>query len=208
MVENQLRPNKIKDPIILNLFKQVPKESFLPETIKGSPYSDLDINLKPNRGYLKNLHIAQLLNHSKINNNHKVLHLGALTGYVSFLLANLSSEVIAVETDEELREILQKNINKFDIKNIKVVKGSFKEGFKSESPFDVIFIDTPINKLDNIIIDQLSNDLGKIIMIKKDKNYLSQALRITKNKDNFNQEYLFDIFSKYELYKDSEGFIF
>ena len=26
MVENQLRPNKIKDPMILSLFKKIPKE--------------------------------------------------------------------------------------------------------------------------------------------------------------------------------------
>ena len=31
MVENQLRPNKINDLNILNLFKTVPKEKFLPQ---------------------------------------------------------------------------------------------------------------------------------------------------------------------------------
>ena len=111
MVENQLRPNKIKDPIILNIFKKIPKESFLPEEIKGIPYSDLDINITTNRGYLKNLHIAQLINNAEINKKHKVLHLGALTGYVSTILAHLSMEVIAIETEEKLRIKLQKNIN-------------------------------------------------------------------------------------------------
>ena len=42
MIENQLRPNKIKDPILLNIFKKIPKETFLPEEIKEIPYSDLD----------------------------------------------------------------------------------------------------------------------------------------------------------------------
>ena len=34
MVENQLRPNKINDPTILELFKNIKKEDFLPEQIK------------------------------------------------------------------------------------------------------------------------------------------------------------------------------
>ena len=34
MVENQLRPNKINNPVILELFKNIKKEDFLPEKIK------------------------------------------------------------------------------------------------------------------------------------------------------------------------------
>ena len=33
MVENQLRPNKINDLNILNLFRKIPKEKFLPSSI-------------------------------------------------------------------------------------------------------------------------------------------------------------------------------
>ena len=66
MVENQLRPNKIKDKLILNLFKEMPKEDFLIDVKSASPYSDLDIDLTPHRGYLKNLHIAQLINGAEI----------------------------------------------------------------------------------------------------------------------------------------------
>ena len=43
MVENQLRPNKINNPIILNLFKKIKKEDFLLDDLKLSSYNDLDI---------------------------------------------------------------------------------------------------------------------------------------------------------------------
>ena len=49
MVDNQLKPNKIKDHVILNLFKYIKKEDFLSEEMKGITYSDLDINLDNNR---------------------------------------------------------------------------------------------------------------------------------------------------------------
>ena len=208
MVENQLRPNKIKDPILLNIFKKIPKEIFLPEEIKEIPYSDLDINIATNRGYLKNLHIAQLINNAEINKKHKVLHLGALTGYVTTILAHLSLEVIAIETEEKLRIKLQKNIENLNLRNIKIVKGTFRDGFKLEAPFNRIFIDTPIKKLDNQILEQLSKNSGKIIMIQKERDNFSKAIKITKNIDNFSKEYLFDVFSKYELFKEKEGFQF
>ena len=208
MVENQLRPNKIKNPIILSLFKNIPKEDFFTKEISSIPYSDSDIDIKDNRGYLKNLHTAQLINDSEIDQKHKVLHIGALTGYVTVLLSNLCSEVVAIEENKDLQSILKNNIDKQGIRNIKIVDGSLKTGFKDESPYDRIIIDNPIKKIDSTIYDQLSDRLGKIIMIEKIKDQLNQAYRITKNDGNLNKEYLFDVFSKYELYQEKEKFEF
>jgi protein-L-isoaspartate(D-aspartate) O-methyltransferase len=208
MVENQLRPNKIKDVKILSLFKDISKEDFLTEKINSIPYSDSDIDITDNRGYLKNLHIAQIISHSEIDQKHKVLHIGALTGYVTVLLSNLCLEVVAIEENNDLRSILKKNIDHKDIKNIKVVGGSLKTGFNDDTPYDRIIIDNPIKKIDSRIYDQLSDRLGKIIMVKKIRDQLNQAYRITKNEGNLNKEYLFDVFSKYELYQNKEEFIF
>jgi protein-L-isoaspartate(D-aspartate) O-methyltransferase len=208
MVENQLRPNKIQDANILEIFKSVPKEVFLYEENRASTYSDLDIHLSGNRGYLKTLHIAQLINSANIKKNHKILHLGGLTGYVSVLMANLSKEVIVVEPNIKLKSLLEKNIILQNINNIKIVDGELDCGFAEESPYDLIFIDSPIKYLKDMIKHQLNNELGKIIMIQKVGNYLNHAYKIIKNHNNYTKEYLFDVFTKYELYEESEGFVF
>jgi len=208
MVENQLRPNKIQDANILEIFKSVPKEIFLYEENRSSTYSDLDIHLSGNRGYLKTLHIAQLINSANIKKNHKILHLGGLTGYVSVLMANLSKEVIVVEPNIKLKSLLEKNIILQNINNIKIVDGELDCGFAEESPYDLIFIDSPIKYLKDMIKHQLNNELGKIIMIQKVGNYLNHAYKIIKNHNNYTKEYLFDVFTKYELYEESEGFVF
>ena len=49
MVENQLRPNKINNPIILELFKNIKKEDFLHEQIKKKSYKDLNSKINSNR---------------------------------------------------------------------------------------------------------------------------------------------------------------
>ena len=74
--------------------------------------------------------------------------------------------------------------------------------------YDLIFIDSPINHLKDMIKQQLNNELGKIIMIQKVANYLNHAYKIIKNNNNYTKEYLFDVFTKYELYEESEGFVF
>ena len=208
MVENQLRPNKIQDSNILEIFKTTPKEVFLHEKNRAVTYSDLDIHLSGNRGYLKTLHIAQLINSANIKKNHKILHLGGLTGYVSVLMANLCKEVIVVETNSKLKLLLEKNIIDQNISNIKIVEGKLDKGFIEQAPYDLIFIDSPINYLKDIIKQQLNDELGKIIMIQKVGNYLNQAYKIINNHNNYTKEYLFDVFTKYELYEESEGFVF
>ena len=186
MVENQLRPNKIKDLNILNLFKKKPKEIFLP----------------------KNLHIAQLIKNAEIQKHHKVLHIGALTGYVTSLLSDLCFEVFAIEEENQHFSILKDNVNKNQIINVEIIKESFREGSLSNAPFDRIFIDCPVADVNECLLNQLSDDLGQMIMIKKNSENLSKAIKITKNKNNFSREFLFDVFSSYELYKEKRGFEF
>ena len=94
------------------------------------------------------------------------------------------------------------------VNNIKIVDGSFKEGFPNGAPFDRIIIDTPIKEVSKKILNQLSPILGKIIMIKKITKDLGKAEKITMNNNNISNEFLFDVFSKYELYSEVEEFIF
>ena len=208
MVENQLRPNKIKDPLILEAFKHMPKEDFIPNNLESLTYSDSDITLSNNRGYLKNLHLAQMIKYAELNSTHKVLHIGALTGYFSCILSKFCLKVYAIEIENEYKEHLKKNINQGEIDNIEIVEGSFINGFELNAPFDRIFIDSPINNVNKKLLDQLSDDFGKIIMIKKENENLSQAISITKNGDKYSNEYLFDVFSRYELYSEKKGFVF
>ena len=145
MVENQLRPNKITDPIILNLFKKIKKEDFLSQHIRDFSYNDLNVDLDNQRGYLKNLHIAQLIHSANITKSHKILHVGGLTGYVSSILSFLCKELIVIENQKDFINQLEINIEKLSIKNIKIVNTSFYEGFLQDSPYDIIFIDNPVN---------------------------------------------------------------
>jgi len=208
MVKNQLLPNKINNHDILELFKNTKKENFLTENLKEISYSDIEINLEANRGYLNNLHIAQLIHKADVKEQHKVLHIGGMTGYVSVMLSKLSKELIVIENNKKLLTKLKENIANLDINNIKIINSSFHDGHDQESPYDIIFIDNPIKKLSSSIKDQLSSESGKIIMIKKINKYFCKAYRITKNKNIYKHEFLFDVFTKFNLYNFQTEFIF
>ena len=208
MVENQLRPNKINNPTILELFKNIKKEDFLPEQIKKNSYNDLDAQLSSNRGYLKNLHVAQLIHNAEISKQDKILHIGGMTGYVSVILSSLCKELIIIENEINLISKIEKNITNLNIKNATIVNVPFQKGFNKESPYDIIFIDNPIWEVLDTIKKQVSPNSGRIIMIKKINSYLCKAYKITNNNNAYTSDFLFDVFTKYELYKNETKFVF
>ena len=137
MIENQLRPNKITNIIILDIFNKVSKEKFISEDKMNICYSDQDITIRDSRGYLKNLHLAQILNFSEIKNHEKVLHIGGLTGYLSVLISKLCKEVFVTDNDQECIENIKKNF----IENAK--KGqSYKKILQTFSDAELIDVET------------------------------------------------------------------
>ena len=207
MIENQLRPNKITNIDILGVFNKVSKEKFIKEDKANICYSDQDILVKGARGYLKNLHLAQILHFANIQAHEKILHIGGLTGYLSILIAKLCNEIYVTDNDEECIDLITKNFKDNDIKNGYVFKQNFIEGLVKSSPYNLIVIDCPLYKLNLDLLNQL-HDGGKIIYIEKINEELSKGYKITKINDNYSKDFLFDVFSNFYLIKKEEGFSF
>ena len=207
MIENQLRPNKITNNDVLQVFMSTSKEKFISEDKKNICYSDQDISIKDQRGYLKNLHLAQILHFAEIKNNEKVLHIGGLTGYLSVLIAKLCNKIYVTDNDQEFVENIINNFKNNEVTNGKVIKEEFSEGLKDEEPFDLIIIDCPQYNFNLDLLSQI-NVGGRIIYIEKINEELSKAYKMIKYEDNFSKVFLFDVFSNFYLTKQEEGFNF
>ncbi|MDA9621121.1 methyltransferase [Pelagibacteraceae bacterium] len=207
MIENQLRPNKITNNDVLQVFMSTSKEKFISEDKINICYSDQDISIKDQRGYLKNLHLAQILHFAEIKNNEKVLHIGGLTGYLSVLIAKLCNKIYVTDNDQEFVKNIINNFKNNEVRNGKVIKEEFSEGLKGEEPYDLIIIDCPQYNFNLDLLSQV-NVGGRIIYIEKINEELSKAYRMIKYEDNFSKVFLFDVFSNFYLTKQEERFNF
>ena len=207
MIENQLRPNKITNNDVLQVFMSTSKEKFISEDKINICYSDQDISIKDQRGYLKNLHLAQILHFAEIKNNEKVLHIGGLTGYLSVLIAKLCNKIYVTDNEQEFVENIINNFKNNEVTNGKVIKEEFSEGLKGEEPYDLIIIDCPQYNFNLDLLSQV-NVGGRIIYIEKINEELSKAYKMIKYEDNFSKVFLFDVFSNFYLTKQEERFNF
>ena len=207
MIENQLRPNKITNSDVLQAFMNTSKEQFISEDKINICYSDQDIFIKDRRGYLKNLHLAQILHFADIKNDEKVLHIGGLTGYLSVLISKLCNKIYVTDNDQSFVDNIIKNFSNNEITNGKVFKEEFSQGLKSEEPYDLIVIDCPQYNFNLNLLNQV-NMGGRIIYIEKINEELSKAYKMIKYYDNYSKVFLFDVFSNFYLTKQEEGFNF
>ena len=207
MIENQLRPNKITNSDVLQAFMSTSKEQFISEDKINICYSDQDIFIKDRRGYLKNLHLAQILHFADIKNDEKVLHIGGLTGYLSVLISKLCNTIYVTDNDQSFVDNIIKNFSNNEIANGKVFKEEFSQGLKSEEPYDLIVIDCPQYNFNLNLLNQV-NMGGRIIYIEKINEELSKAYKMIKYEDNYSKVFLFDVFSNFYLTKQEEGFNF
>jgi protein-L-isoaspartate(D-aspartate) O-methyltransferase len=207
MIENQLRPNKITNSDVLQAFMNTSKEQFISEDKINICYSDQDIFIKDRRGYLKNLHLAQILHFADIKNDEKVLHIGGLTGYLSVLISKLCNKIYVTDNDQSFVDNIIKNFSNNEVTNGKVFKEEFSEGLKSEGLYDLIVIDCPQYNFNLNLLNQV-NVGGRIIYIEKINEELSKAYKMIKYEDNFSKVFLFDVFSNFYLTKQEERFNF
>ena len=207
MIKNQLRPNKITNIEVLQVFKRTSKEKFISEDKINICYSDQDISVKDQRGYLKNLHLAQILHFAEIRNNEKVLHIGGLTGYLSVLIAKLCKEIYVTDNDQDFVKDIIKNFKDNEVTNGHVFKSSPLEGLKIKAPYDLMIVDCPQYNFNLNLLNQI-NVGGRIIYIEKINEELSKAYKMIKYNNNYSKDFLFDVFSNFYLTKKEEGFIF
>ena len=208
MVVNQLRPNKINEENILKIFENTPKENYLDIGLGKNCYLDNNLDITDKRGYLKNLHLAQIIKYSKILTNDKVLHIGGLTGYFSALISSLCKELYVVEENRELFKLLEHNISNNDNSNISLFNNNLLDGLVDKAPFNLIIIDGPIFEITDNLKNQLETNGGRLIYIKKIYDNLGKAYKIIRNDDLYSSVYLFDVMSKYQIQEQQEDFKF
>ncbi|KEI00350.1 precorrin-6Y C5,15-methyltransferase (decarboxylating) subunit CbiT [Clostridium botulinum] len=129
-----------------------------------------------------------------INENSRILDIGAGTGSISIQLAKIlkNGEVIAIEKKEKAIDLINKNKEKFEANNLKVVKGEALEVYEHiDGEFNVIFIGGSGGNIEDIIRNyhnKLSNK-GRMVLNFITINNLYKALETLKKMD-YNPEFI------------------
>ena len=97
MVDSQIHTAGVVSAPILEAFRTVPREEFVPDAMRGLVYADEDLPLGNGHFLMEPAILARMLEAVDINQNDRVLTIGDSTGYSAAILSMLSKSVTTAE---------------------------------------------------------------------------------------------------------------
>jgi len=123
MVQQQIRAWDVLDERVLDTFRSVPRELFVPAEQRFLAFADVEVPL-PNRQHMLRPSVAgRLLQSLELTGAERALEIGAGSGFVSACLAVGCASVRAIEIFPDLAALAQANLSSFGARNVEVVTG-------------------------------------------------------------------------------------
>jgi protein-L-isoaspartate(D-aspartate) O-methyltransferase len=162
MVDSQIRPNGVRDADLLRALARVPREVFVPSSLRPLAYAEEHLAIKQLNGGARHarymmapLMMARLIALLRPQPKDVALDVGCGTGYSTALLAALTESVVALESDPELAATAAETLTSLGIDNAAVVQGTLAEGYAEEAPFDIILVNGSVDEVPQTLLDQL-----------------------------------------------------
>ena len=164
MINNQLRPNRVEDPRVLDAMAEVPRERFLPKALRGVAYADEDLPLPDGSWLIEPLVLARLIQAAEIRPQDVVLVIGCTSGYAGAVLARLAGTVILVEPPAAA-EPVEALLDDLGVDNVVVVASEdLASGHPSQAPFDVILLVGSVARVPPALFEQIGES-GRIAAV-------------------------------------------
>ena len=193
MLFGQLIPHRINDLRLLNAMENVAREKFFPERLRGRAYADETIRVSNRQILFSPRILAGLLCAAEPDENDFVLDIRAGSGYSAAVMAGLTRAVVALESDSALCDTMQQILIDDEIDNVAVINKNPDEGFPSQSPFDIIFIEGIVSFVPENLLSQLAENGRLICIVSDDGNKTGRVTKIVRHGEKLTSSVPFDL---------------
>ncbi len=148
----------INDQRVLEAFKTIPREEFVPSCFESKAYRDAPLEIGYGQTISQPFTLLSMVELLNVEKTDKVLEIGAGSGYGAAILGQLASQVYAVEIVPELVKLAQENLNQAKIDNVEVIEWDGSRGYDRESPYDKVIISAACSEIPSALIEQLGEN--------------------------------------------------
>ena len=186
MIKQQVRTWEVSDPRVVELMYKFPREEFVPESWRELAYSDTNIFLDDNSCMLFPGMEARMLQALNVQPGESVLELGTGCAYMTALLADLSGNVISLDTNDCVQPGIRENLV-----NVQLEAGSVTEGWQDKGSFDVIVLNGSVQSIPEGLLDKL-NIGGRLFAVIGEQPAMSATLITRQKGGGLAEEELFE----------------
>lgn len=173
MIE-RLREQGIRNEAVLAAIAAVPRHVFVEEALASRAYEDTALPLGMGQTISQPYVVARMIE-TLLNGRPglgKTLEIGAGCGYQAAVLAQLTSEVYAVERIQPLLEKAKGNMRKLQQFNVRLKYADGQLGLPEAAPFDSIIVAAAASRVPPALLQQLAEGGRLVLPVGTGEQYL------------------------------------
>jgi protein-L-isoaspartate(D-aspartate) O-methyltransferase len=163
MVDRQLAARGISDPRVLDAFRAVPRERFLPPELAEFAYRDTPLPIGGGQTISQPYVVAVTAEALALRGGERVLEIGTGSGYAAAILGRLGEEVYTVERIAELAGQARTALAAAGCANVHVLCGDGTLGWPEHAPYDAIAVAAGGPEIPAALTSQLAPG-GRLVM--------------------------------------------
>jgi protein-L-isoaspartate(D-aspartate) O-methyltransferase len=178
MIEQQIAARGITDVGLLDAFRTVPRELFVPVELQERAYDDCALPIEAGQTISQPFIVALTIHAAEIGRDDRVLEVGAGSGYAAAVTSRLARTLIAVERIPELARLADERMRRLGFNNVLVLQGDGSVGCPGQAPFDAILCAAAGPHVPESWLGQLAPG-GRIVMPVGARDGVQQLVRVT-----------------------------
>jgi len=182
MVRRQIAARGLRDPLLLDAFRSVPREMFVPPDEQARAYEDHPLPIGAGQTISQPYIVALMIAEAGIGSRDRVLEVGAGSGYAAAVIGRIAAVVVAIERHPQLALEARERLAKLGFGNVEIVEGDGSRGWPAAAPFDIILAAASGSHVPPPLIDQLAPG-GRLVMPVGRPGDVQQLVRVTKRRD-------------------------
>jgi protein-L-isoaspartate(D-aspartate) O-methyltransferase len=163
MVERQLRRRGILDERVLDAMSRVPRELFVPESLRAYAYDDGALPIGYGQTISQPFVVATICSLLALDGTERVLDVGTGSGYQAAVLAELAAHIVTIELIAELAETARAALAAAGCENVETFVGDGSVGVPDRAPFDAVAVAAAVPVVPSALYAQLAEG-GRVVV--------------------------------------------
>jgi protein-L-isoaspartate(D-aspartate) O-methyltransferase len=163
MVRAQLAGRGIRDALVLDAMRRVPRHEFIPQAYRDAAYEDHPLPIGEEQTISQPYIVAAMLEQLALQAGDRVLEIGTGSGYVTALLAVLGADVYSVERRAVLASGAEATLRRLGYSNVSIRVGDGRLGWSEYAPYHAILVSAATAEMPPPLFAQLREG-GRMIL--------------------------------------------
>ena len=182
MVERQLKRRGIGEELILNAFREVPREAFVSSANAHMAYGDHPLPIEAGQTISQPYIVALMIQAAGLKPGDRVLEVGAGSGYAAAVMSRIARRVVGIERQHALVEVARERMERLGFGNVEIVEGDGTMGWPSQAPYEAILAAASGSHVPEALIAQIAPG-GSIVMPVGDPGWVQKLVKVTRRAD-------------------------